>query len=99
MKNQESSLEIESPFSEDASILVDMTKHTGLSEVQDSTLRVELRRVKEAVLSEGGPETRAVEDSFVIGVITEESLPAEGQVFRMPYHALSGNKSILDSGN
>lgn len=88
-KNQP--LDVESPFRDDSSILVDMTKHTGLTEPAQDTVRVELRRVKEQVLQDSGPETRAVEESFVIGVIAKDSLPIEGQVFQMPYHALSGN--------
>lgn len=89
-KNQDPTLEVESPFSEDLNpALVDMTSHTGMSNTSSATLRVELRRMKEPV--EKSAPYRTPEKSFVIGVIDEDSLPTKDKTFRMPYHILSGN--------
>jgi hypothetical protein len=88
-KNQDESQDVESPFSEEyGSTLVDMTKHTGLVDPEAKVFRVQLRRVKEPIV-DGGPETRPVEDGFVIGVIDEANLPKPGEIFKMSYHALN----------
>ena len=82
---------VESPFIEDSSLLIDMTKRTGLDSVKGKTVRVELRRVKGQVSDDPNPAIRPVEDSFVVGVISENALPKEGELFIMSYHALSVN--------
>jgi hypothetical protein len=92
--------EVESPFPDTNSLLVDMTKHTGMS---GAALRVELRRVREPAAGPLKPENRVAESSFVIGLTTEDKLPQEGQPFTMPYHLMSGNEGygighVIDFG-
>lgn len=79
---------VENPFPETSTLLVDMTKHTGMF---GSAKRVELRRVREPVVGPMAPTARIAESSFVIGLVREELLPKEGVPFEMPYHLMSGN--------
>lgn len=91
---------VENPFPETSSLLVDMTKHTGMS---GSANRVELRRVREPMVGSMEPTNRIAETSFVIGLLEEGCLPTEGAHFTMPYHMMSGNEGygighIVDFG-
>lgn len=86
--------EVESPFKEKKNlILIDMTKHTGIS---GRALRVELRRIRNPATGPVKPEKKIVDHHHVIGLISREALPTEGVNFKMAYHRLSG---IPDFGN
>lgn len=99
--------EIESPFRLEKSLsaaVIDMTKHTGLLEPKEEVLRVELRKVRDAIAYDVPLVDRIVEDSFVIGLIERTSLPKEGHRFSMPYHKLSsglgyGSSIFIDFGH
>ncbi len=78
--------EVEEPFGEEEGIVVDMTGH---AEISDEAIRVELRRTRDPTAAHGKvpPGKRLVDKSRVVGLINEESLPKEGETFKMPYHS------------
>lgn len=77
------------------SFVVDMTDTTN---IRTGALRVELRRTREpaASIHKVPHSQRLPDENCIIGIIDEEDLPQEGEMFSMPFHMYN---SYSDFGN
>lgn len=88
--------QVDNPFFEELPpVMVDMTEHTDIA---GHPVRVELRRTRDPATALKGvsPSKKLIDSSYIIGIIDRDTLPREGEPFKMAYHNWN---DVTDFGN